>query len=311
VLRKTSTQRRSSRGRYVSVVFNLLIDAILRAETMMEEELGPMRNRPYTSMQTTARIGGGDPDLIQKYLDKCVELFEAVGLEVNSGKTVSMTSHPNFKWPGHTIGAYNRRLSGEPVDYELRTTVLEECEVCGLEMQLRALVQHTREQHKEVLNFVPPSLYSPSPARRGPRHFDITWDDEEEMECPVPLCAMTPTTHDAMRQHFCYRHYDQGLSFNEDRSYDKCDLCMKHVRPAGLAKHQESKTCKECETEERKLIAAAQLPAPRSTSAKMQWNGCRSFGIWDGSFHKMTMTYRRVFETSNAPRQNGLPSPRS
>jgi hypothetical protein len=37
---------------------------------------------------------------------------------------------------------------------------------------------------------------------RGPRHFDITWDDEEEMECPVPLCAMTPTTHDAMRQHF-------------------------------------------------------------------------------------------------------------
>jgi hypothetical protein len=261
-----STQRGVKQGDVTSpLFFNLLIDAILRAvETMMEEELGPHEKPTLHFYADDGRIGGGDPDLIQKYLDKCVELFEAVGLEVNSGKTVSMTSHPNFRWPGHTIGAYNRRLSGEPVDYELRTTVLEECEVCGLEMQLRSLVQHTREQHKEVLNFVPPSLYSPSPARRGPRHFDITWDDEEEMECPVPLCAMAPKTHDAMRQHFCYRHYDQGLSFNEDRSYDKCDLCMKHVRPARLAEHQESKLCKagNARRKTRELIAAAQLPAP-------------------------------------------------
>jgi hypothetical protein len=55
VLREDINAEESSRGRYVSVVFNLLIDAILRAvETMMEEELGPKPT--YTSMQTTAAL---------------------------------------------------------------------------------------------------------------------------------------------------------------------------------------------------------------------------------------------------------------
>jgi hypothetical protein len=67
-----------------------------------------------------------------------------------------------------------------------------------------------------------------------------------------------------MRRHFCTRHYDQGLSFNGDRSYDKCELCMLHVRPARLAKHQESKLCQKGKVrrEKRDMIAAAQLPAP-------------------------------------------------
>ena len=60
------------------------------------------------------RFGGDNPDLIQAYLDKFLELFEAVGLEVNAIKTVSMTSSPTFRWSAHTIGVYTRRLSGEP-----------------------------------------------------------------------------------------------------------------------------------------------------------------------------------------------------
>jgi hypothetical protein len=129
------------------------------------------------------------PDLIQSYLDKCLELFAVVGLQVNAIKTVSMTSSPSFQWPAHTIGAYSRRLSGEPVMYEAREMVLEECEVCGKSMQHRSLKRHVSDQHAEVLNFAPPSLYSPSPARRGPRHFDVTWNYGDEMvDCPVPLC---------------------------------------------------------------------------------------------------------------------------
>jgi hypothetical protein len=78
---------------------------------------------------------------------------------VNAVKTVSMTSCPNFKWPAHRIGAYNRRLSGEPVDYLLRESVMEECEVCGRQMQHRCLKRHMDHQHQEVTNFTPPSLY--------------------------------------------------------------------------------------------------------------------------------------------------------
>ncbi len=45
------------------------------------------------------------------------------------------------------------------------------------------------DQHADVLNFAPPSLYSPSPARRGPRHFDVTWNQDDDMMNALSLCA--------------------------------------------------------------------------------------------------------------------------
>jgi hypothetical protein len=125
----------------------------------------------------------------------------------------------------------------------------------------RALVQHTREQHKESAELVPPSLYPHHHLREEDHGILTSGTTKKRWNALSPLCAMTPTTHD-MRQHFCYRHYDQGLSFNEDRSYDKCDLCMKHVRPARLAEHQESKTCQGMRDGRKGADRAAQLPAP-------------------------------------------------
>jgi hypothetical protein len=54
--RRISAERVKQGGRYVSITFNLLIDAILRAVETMMEGLGPMRNRPYTSMQRRALV---------------------------------------------------------------------------------------------------------------------------------------------------------------------------------------------------------------------------------------------------------------
>jgi hypothetical protein len=131
-------------------------------------------------------------------------------------------------------------LSGEPVMFEAREMVLEDCEDCRATVQHRALRRHMTNQHTNVLNFTPPSLYSPSPARRAPRHFDVTWNpDDGMMECPVPLCQLLCHTMDRMRSHFHFRHYDQGLSFNRDtRSYEKCELCMKYIQPTNEAQHQ-------------------------------------------------------------------------
>jgi hypothetical protein len=85
------------------------------------------------------------------------------------------------------------------------------------------------------------------------------------MDCPVPLCEKCcPTPHN-MRAHFCYRHYDQGLSFNGDtRSYEKCELCMKYTQPGKLEQHQETKLCRAVNDRRqiRAAIAAALLPAP-------------------------------------------------
>jgi hypothetical protein len=132
-------------------------------------------------------------------------------------------------------------------------------------MQHRSLTRHMAEHHPEVMNFAPPSLYSPVLARTGPRHFDVTWDENDVMvECPVRLCDKHCPTQTEMRRHFCARHYDQGLSFNAETTYDKCELCMLYVEPARLAKHQEMELCHRgnVRRQTRAMIAAALLPAP-------------------------------------------------
>jgi hypothetical protein len=133
-------------------------------------------------------------------------------------------------------------------------------------MQHRSLKRHMANQHAEVLNFAPPSLYAPSPARRGPRHFDVTWNQDDEMvDCPVPLCAKCCPNKDDMRGHSSFRHYDQGLSFNGDTtSYEKCELCMKYIQPAKLETHQESQFCRtgNARRQTRAMVATALLPAP-------------------------------------------------
>jgi hypothetical protein len=96
VLREdVSTQRGVKQGDVTSpLFFNLLIDAILRAvETMMEEELGPHEKPTLHFYADDGRIGGGDPDLIQKYLDKCVGTSKRWARS-ESGKTDDV--HPNF-----------------------------------------------------------------------------------------------------------------------------------------------------------------------------------------------------------------------
>jgi hypothetical protein len=121
-------------------------------------------------------------------------------------------------------------------------------------------------QHPNVLNFTPPSLYSPSPARPAPRHFDVTWNpDDEMMECPASLCQLWCPTMDKMRAHFHSRHYEQGLSFNGDtRSYEKCELCMKYIQPKNEARHQRTVLCRKGNErrQKRARITAALLPAP-------------------------------------------------
>jgi hypothetical protein len=68
-----------------------------------------------------------------------------------------------------------------------------------------------------------------------------------------------------MRAHFSYRHYDQGLSFNGDTtSYEKCERCSKYTQTAKLAKHQESKFCRDGDgrRQTRAMVARALLPVP-------------------------------------------------
>jgi hypothetical protein len=109
--------------------FQLLIDAILRAvETMMEEELGPMRNRPYTSMQTTAALVVVTPTSFRSTSTNAWELRSG-GLEVNLARQMTFT-RISMVWSYHWC--VQRRLSGEPVDLIGQDNGTGGGEVCGL-----------------------------------------------------------------------------------------------------------------------------------------------------------------------------------
>jgi hypothetical protein len=75
---------------YFPFVFNLMIDAILRAADV-DDERDSLVKPTIHFYADDGRFAGDNRNLIQAFLDK-FWTFAAVGLEVNASKTVSMTS---------------------------------------------------------------------------------------------------------------------------------------------------------------------------------------------------------------------------
>jgi hypothetical protein len=123
-----------------------------------------------------------------------------------------------------------------------------------------------QSQHHDVTAFSPPSLYSPSPLRHGPREHRMEWLDRGlDQRCLVPSCQYRNAIKDQMRMHWCSRHYDDFFQFEGETGDDKCDRCMKYIRTRRLAMHQRTKLCRIGNTrrESRAKAAAASLPAPK------------------------------------------------
>jgi Reverse transcriptase (RNA-dependent DNA polymerase) len=77
------------------MLFNLVVDAILRHMDHLKPELREWVQKIFYA--DNGRTGGEDPDDVQEVQDVIDDLFEQVGLFVDTSKTVTMTSAQRFR----------------------------------------------------------------------------------------------------------------------------------------------------------------------------------------------------------------------
>jgi hypothetical protein len=148
VLRKTYQRREGQAGGTLRLHCFQLVDRCNPACCRDHDGRARSHEKPTLHFYAATCIGGTVTPTSQKYLDKCVELFEAVGLRSERARQLSMTSLGTpMAWSYHwCVQPPTQRRACETT---VRTAVLEECEVCGLEMQLRTSRQHTESSTRK------------------------------------------------------------------------------------------------------------------------------------------------------------------
>jgi len=93
-----------------------------------------------------ALMASRDPELLPESLDVTVGLFERVGLRTNTTKMKVMTCVSGKIHTHHSQASYNNIRVGLVV-VEVCITALVDCNVCGKELQAKALDSHLATQH--------------------------------------------------------------------------------------------------------------------------------------------------------------------
>ena len=76
-----------------------------------------------------------------------VGLFDRVGLNTNTGKTVSMTCMPCTAAGNQSEEAHGRKMTGEGLTFRERKRERVECRDCGKEVAAGSLDSHRMSQH--------------------------------------------------------------------------------------------------------------------------------------------------------------------
>ena len=229
--------------------FNLVVDLVVRAEeaARMQEDDGSdvVRVAFYAD---DGRIGGENPEAVQRSLSKFVDLFARMGLQMNAVKTEAMVSTPAVKPTRIREGAYRRKLEGRGPEYAERSTVTMQCPIagCGKVMQKRSIARHIRNQHPGV---PPPRLelediLSPVRPVRQVYNVERLQGGQGKYGCPVIDCGYECGTSTQLRRHFMYRHPDDHLQVTGEGIYVKCPACSKMVKEPISARHLQSKLCR-------------------------------------------------------------------
>ena len=92
-------------------------------------------------------VASSDPQWIQWAFTKLVGLFDRVGLNTNTGKTVSMTCRPCTTAGNRLEEVYGRLMAGEGLTFRERKRERVECGDCGNEVAAGSLESHRMSQH--------------------------------------------------------------------------------------------------------------------------------------------------------------------
>ena len=144
-----------------STIFNLVADAVVRHWVMLtvtEAETRGEREREREGRHQAAlfysddgMIASSDPQCLQWAFTQLVGLFDRVGLNTNTIKTVSMTCRPCTAAGNRLEEAYGRLMTGEGLTFRERKRERVECGDCGKEVAAGSLDSHRMSQHGKAM----------------------------------------------------------------------------------------------------------------------------------------------------------------
>ena len=136
-------------------IFNVVVDAVVRhwvtlaaKEAETRGELGREgRHQAALFYADDGMVASSDPRWLQWAFATLVGLFDRVGLNTNTEKTVSMTCRPCTAAGNRSDEAYGRLMTGEGPTFRERKRERVECRDFGKEMAVGSLDSHHMSQH--------------------------------------------------------------------------------------------------------------------------------------------------------------------
>ena len=136
-------------------IFNVVVDVVVcHWVTLAVEEAETQGGRGQEGRHQAAlfyaddgMVASSDPRWLHWDFNTLVGLFDRVGLQINVGKTASMTCRP-FPAAGNQLEvAYGRKITGEGPTYLERKREKVKCGECGKGMAAGSLDTHRMVQH--------------------------------------------------------------------------------------------------------------------------------------------------------------------
>jgi hypothetical protein len=195
-----------------------------------------------------AYLASRDARFLQHALTLLVDLFECIGLLINTTKTQVMICTPRRIRTQLSSESYFWMKVGRITASEWNSRDIE-CYQCGKEMKASSLNRHLADvydiyQHtmvlEDLLELRPPVVHIGSHAH--------------SLQCPYPHCLGQLNNGWMMRRHFWDVHPLDLVQVPKEGRYARCDKCGIQVNPL-YPRHQHSKECqvgvercKQCDT---------------------------------------------------------------
>ena len=131
-------------------IFNVVVDAVVRHWIMIAvteaEKRGERglegRHKAALFYADDGMLALSDPQWLQWAFSQLLGLFDRVGLNTNSGRTVSMTCRPCNTTRNRSEEAYGRIMTGEGPTFRERKRDRVTCGDCGKEVAAGSLDSH-------------------------------------------------------------------------------------------------------------------------------------------------------------------------
>ena len=124
----------------------MVVDAILRCVDKAKPHLANRVQKVFYA--DDGRTGGEDASDVQEVQDMVDELFERMGLFVNTNKTVTMTNDLRLRPTQLNRSAVLRAQLGRP-EYRQRWYAPTECPICSKVLQNASLKRHCIHAHPD------------------------------------------------------------------------------------------------------------------------------------------------------------------